>query len=58
MAGDLEAVQVGKADGVAIASVSYYGDGHKEGSDLSDRLWFQELKRTLRSVYPMCSSAR
>lgn len=51
MAGDLEAVHVGRGDGVAIAT-SYYGDGTYNGKnlDLSDRLWFQEMKRTLRPV--------
>ena len=51
MAGDLEAVHVGRADGVAIAT-SYYGDGAYNGRnlDLSDRQWFQDLQRTLRPV--------
>ncbi len=51
MAGDLEAVHVGRGDGVAIAT-SYYGDGtyNERVLDLSDRLWFQDLKHTLRPV--------
>lgn len=51
MASDLEAVHLGRGDGVAIAS-SYYGDGALNGMnlDLSDRPWFQELKRTQRPV--------
>ncbi len=51
MAGDLEAVHLGRGNGVAVAS-SYYGDGALNGKnlDLSDRPWFQELKRTQRPV--------
>lgn len=47
--GDIEAAHVGRADGVAIAT-SYYGDGAfaGKGLDLSDRPWFQDLKRSLR----------
>jgi len=51
MVGDLEAVHVGRADGVAIAT-TYYGNGSFNGRNLnlSDRAWFQDLKRTLRPV--------
>ncbi|MFH2211964.1 MAG: PAS domain S-box protein [Pseudomonadota bacterium] len=51
MAGDLEAVHVGGGAGVASAT-SYYGDGAYDGKDLdlSDRPWFQELKRTVQPV--------
>lgn len=51
MAGDLEAVHVGKASGVTVAT-SYYGNGSydKRELDLSDRPWFQELERTKRPV--------
>ncbi len=51
MAGDLEAVHVGRASGITVAT-SYYGDGSYGGRelDLSDRPWFQELKRTGRAV--------
>lgn len=51
MAGDLEAVFVGKANGSVIAS-SYDGSGAYAGFgvNLSARPWFQNMERTLRPV--------
>lgn len=51
LASDLEAVHLGGSNGVTVAT-SYFSDGsHGERElDLSDRPWFQEMKRTGRPV--------